>query len=345
MIGNDFQLLNWLDTYRKTCRYNLSNSGMPEPDLRNFGIDVSYDHFLSYNGDIEYNLKRTIAKMYRCEPENVLLTIGGSEAIFIASAFLSRKSRKVFVPLPEYEPMFLSPEFLGMETHKGEYSSLKGMIDADSSVAFTSPNNPTGMVSIGDEIISSSKTARYIYVDETFRSFSFSDHTGTRFDGTDRIIVSNTMTKFYGLSLLRTGWIIGSEKNIETMKEIKNLTSIVNPRYSLWISDQVLKKHDVFAERARRIVSRNRKMAMEYLEGIANTSWNDPQAAPFGILEYRKNMDSVSFSRIAAEKYGILVGPGSFFGKDKSFRVCLTSEDDSIAGALEELSKFLRNEL
>ncbi|MGC8609576.1 MAG: aminotransferase class I/II-fold pyridoxal phosphate-dependent enzyme, partial [Thermoplasmata archaeon] len=145
--------------------------------------------------------------------------------------------------------------------------------------------------------------------------------------------------------LLRIGWIMASENNIEVMKNIKNIVSIANPRYSMWISDQVLKMHEKFSERAKKIVTENKKLAVEYLQNIKSVNWNDPVAAPFGLLQYEKNIDSVSLSRIAAEKYDILLSPGSFFGKEKTIRICLTSDHDVLKESLEKLAEFLKKEI
>ncbi|MGC8609699.1 MAG: hypothetical protein ACP5UV_07515, partial [Thermoplasmata archaeon] len=184
----EFKLIKWLDSYKKTCKYNLSNSGMPEPDLKEYGIDTSYDHFLSGGNEIDYKLRQTIGDLYGYGSENVLLTIGGSEAIFIVSSFLSMKAGKMIIPLPEYEPMFLAPQSLGMKTYMGETDLIRDKIDSDSALSFTNPNNPSGNMRGRNEIISSSGNAKYIYVDETFRNFSFPAGLKTEFDGTDRLI-------------------------------------------------------------------------------------------------------------------------------------------------------------
>ncbi|BAB59638.1 aspartate aminotransferase [Thermoplasma volcanium GSS1] len=338
-----FQWLEFIREYREKAKHNLSNSGMPEPDLKSLGIDTSYEHYLDAAGEVEYRFTEALSRRLRVDQDLIIPTVGGTEAIFIALSHLSSVSKRIHVPLPEYEPMFLVPESLGIETSKIESKVMPGRISKNESIAMTLPNNPTAQysdrISLLDNVIHSEGL---IYIDETFRDFLPSGTRPTLFDGSETMVVSGTMTKFYGLSNLRTGWIISSEHNVAGMRRIKDLTSINNASFSLYIAAQAIQKWNYFKEAEDNLINKNLRVAREYLEGLPGISYKEPEGAPFIFLSYSKNIESVKLAKLAVERYGILFAPGSFFGEEHHIRVCLTSnkpEED-----FNVLKEFLKKE-
>ena len=63
---------------------------------------------------------------------------------------------------------------------------------------------------------------RFIAVETVFPA-------GSIFDGNENVIVSNTMTKFYGLGSFRVGWIVAAER---TAQDIKRLSTTVSSLFS-----------------------------------------------------------------------------------------------------------------
>jgi len=329
-----FRLLEWIQKYRDSCKYNLSNSGLSFPNLEEFGINTNFNDFLDVKDNAEKLFKKTVADLYNVKEENVLVTVGGSEGIFIASYFLKEKFRDLFVPVPEYEPIFLVPQMLGMNVHLDYLENFKSGV-----VSSSLPNNPTG----SDSILDYMDNIEFYYFDETFRDFSFDNKPKSIFQEYKNGVVSNTMTKFYGLSDLRVGWIISEKENIDEMRKIRNLLTINASSYSLWLAWQVLNNREKFVERAKRILTQNKKIFNEYMEDIDGIDYTI-ENVPFVFVKV-ENKNTLDLAKIAAENYSILIAPGEFFGSRNSLRVCITSEGKTFEKSMKKLREFFENEL
>jgi aspartate/methionine/tyrosine aminotransferase len=337
----DSRLIRWILESRDESKFNFANSGLSEPELGAMGVDTDYSHYLKVQGHVEADFREEVAELHRVEADEVVPTNGGSEAIFLAFTALARHERAV-VPVPNYEALFRVPQALGFEVSH----SLKGASEG-AVAALSDPNNPTGRTQ--DEQVktfleSSRRLGFTVYVNETYKEFEFHHSFKTSFDSRYPMAVSGTMTKFYGLGSLRVGWMVTRKSMAERLRRVKSLTSPDVPLYSLWISRQVLGKRRKFIERAKRIRDRSYKLARKFVKDTPEITWSNPDSAPFGLVYYEKGPDSVTLVKRLLTA-GILVSPGKFFGTEKCFRLCLTSEEPSIEDGLKLLSETLHREL
>jgi aspartate/methionine/tyrosine aminotransferase len=307
------------------------------PNLSDMGVDTSWDNSLEHQKTAEKELKDELARLYNVKTDNILITGGGTEAIFVISGFLSAYSSRIIVNLPEYEPIFLAPMLLGMKVIKKIEN-----IEKRDSFAASLPNNPTGSLSF-ESVVERYNEDHMFHLDEACRAFLFDETKDTLFGKYNNLITSNTMSKFYGLYNIRIGWIISNEDNIDKMKNIKNFTSVNSSRFSYWIAAQALKNRQKFIDRAKKIIFENKKIVSETLEKIDKIDF-ELTNMPFVFIKY-KGMKSLKLCKIAAEKYGILIAPGEFFGAENHFRVAFTSEKNVLIDDLNALSKFLKDNL
>lgn len=339
----DFRLYRWIKNNSARAKHNLSSSGLSEPDLKQMGVSTDYAEFRERCENPEEEFRSAVAELYGVRPENVLPTVGGTEAIYLVSLLMSHRARHAHVPLPNYEPMVTLPRLLGM---------VEAGLDAPGPlyVAATDTNNPTGRsLEEGwlEHALGALDGGSRIFVDETFREFGFREQPATWFHrDPERILVSNTLTKFYGLGGFRVGWIIASEREIGALSRLKPYLTGENPAYSLWVGAQTLRNRPRFVARARRIVERNRKIVEEFVESTPKIRWSDPDAAPFCLVEYEGEASSEKLCEQAVSEAGVLVAPAEFFGAKKGFRLCFThSEEQKLVEALDALSRFLGERL
>jgi aspartate/methionine/tyrosine aminotransferase len=303
------------------------------------GIDTSFERFAAEKDEHERTFAEEVARLYRVEPENVMLTNGGSEAIFLVYSVLGRGGR-VAVPLPNYPPMFTVPRSLGMKVQE---SLTAKAWPSGSMFGLTDPNNPTGRIldrgAVETLVDSAKKSASAMYINETYGEFAFPGKARTFFGLASNIITSNTMTKFFGLGRLRVGWILADKRKARQLLYAKWAVSGHDSSYSLWITTQVLKQRFRFVERARQIYSRNVKLVRKFLEETEGVS-AELGAAPFCLVHYRGRPDSVALARGVLGKTGVLIAPGDFFGAPGTFRLCFTTDEGTLQRGLAALSEF-----
>ena len=334
------ELFDWILSQGPTSKYNLTASGLSEPNLQAVGIDTSFEKFAAERDEHERIFMDEVARLYGVEPENVTLTNGGSEAIFLAYSVLGT-GRRAVVPLPNYPPMFTVPRSLGMKAR----GSLTARTWAPGSmIGMTDPNNPTGRSLDEGEVEtlvdSAKKSGAAIYINETYKEFTFQRSAHTHFGLASNVVTSNTMTKFFGLGRLRVGWILADKRESRQLLYAKWAVSGHDSSYSLWIAAQVLRQRPKFVERARQIYSPNVKLVRRFLEQTEGVS-AELGVAPFCLVRYRGKPRSVPFAREVLAKTGVLVSPGDFFGAPRAFRLCYTADEESLRQGLAVLSEFL----
>ena len=331
------ELFDWILSLGPTSKYNLTSSGLPEPDLKAMGVNTSFERFRAEKPPHERAFAEEVARLYKVEHENVVITNGASEAIFLAYSALG-EGAKALVPLPNYPPMFTVPGALGMEV-KNSFRSTAGFGRA--MLGLTDPNNPTGkrLDAVVYGLAGAAKGTLTAVVNETNREFTFEGGPRTHFRQGGNTVTANTMTKFYGLGRLRVGWILAGEGEARRLLYAKWAVSGHDSEYSLWLAVQVLRRREAFVRRARRICAANRDLVRRFLKRTEGVS-AELGPAPFCLVAYRRGLGSVALARRFLKEAGVLVAPGDFFGAPKTFRLCFTADEGTLQGGLEALSDF-----
>jgi aspartate/methionine/tyrosine aminotransferase len=306
------------------------------------GIDTSFAHFASEKDEHDKLFAEAVATLYKVEPDNVVLTTGASEAIFLAYSVLGTGG-KAIVPLPNYEPMFAVPRSLGMEVRNSLASpaGIRGAV-----YGLTDPNNPTAK-SLEPRLVErlhkeSRKNGSSLFVNETYKEFTFPGKPTSLFQLYEDMVTCSTMTKFYGLGRLRVGWILAAKQKAHWLWNAERLVSGHDSEYSLWVARQVLRKRERFVERARKIYRENLALVAKFARETEEVAGTWLGGAPFCLVKYRKGPGSISFGRKLLQKTGVLVSPGDFFGAPKGFRLCFTCDKAVLKQGLELLADYLK---
>jgi aspartate/methionine/tyrosine aminotransferase len=337
--SND-RLIEWILGLGPGARYNLTSSGLTEPPLVAMGVDTSFERFAAMKDEHERHFAEEVASLYGVDPSAVVPTDGASEAIFLVYSVLG-EGRKAVVPLPNYGPMYGVPWSLGMEVGRSlpDAAKAKGVI-----FGFTDPNNPTGRSqdagTLDGIIDSAGRRGNIVFVNETYKEFTFPPSPASCFRDTGSVVVCNTMTKFYGLGRLRVGWIVAGKRAARLLSYAKIAVTGHNSEYSLWVAAQVLKNRQRFVDRAREIRSRNVELVRRFVANARGVT-ADLGAPPFCLVRYARGPDSVAFARALLKRTGVLVSPGDFFGAPRAFRLCFTCSEDTLRSGLDEISAFL----
>lgn len=346
MKNEQIRTFDWIGRYRLKCKYDLSRNELLEQDLSDIGVRTAYEDYLKEE-DPENYFKDTVAELYGVEKDDVIPTIGGTEAIFLASGFLGSISERILIPVPEYEPIFRVPHALGSNVVTGVAGEIAKLSSEGDSAMMTSPGNPEGLdrtnvfESLADVLGKDSR----IYVDETFTEFRFRNKPDTLFHEDVRALVSGTMTKFFGLTKLRTGWILAHDDDRERIMRVKAMSSAANPKYPLWLAANVLGKREAFARTVRDIIQTNLPVADAFIRKFGYLDWKKPDSAPFGFVRYNLDIDSETLCKNVYEDTGILLVPGSYFGVEHGFRLCFFLKPDTVRDAFEILTEYFEERL
>lgn len=367
-----FELENWQSDYEQTVRFNLSDSTIEPLKLRELltdpgDVDAMLDTALYYpevNG--ERGLREVVAELHPdadLGPDDVLVTIGASEANAIIVDALCRPGDRVVVMEPGYRQVWGLARNAGCDVRSFPLLAEAGWrpdLDALERLAapgtrliyICNPNNPTGRILSDEEMDRivgiASRCGAWLLADEVYRGSERPPHELTpSFVGRgDRIVGVNSLSKSYGLSGLRIGWAIGPRRLISQLWRRHEYAAIATGRLDNFLAQVALTEptRGRILERNRRAVARGWDVLQPWLrEHRDSLSLSAPDSTPLAFLAYRGGLGSVAVADMIRREAGVLVCPGAHFGCEGHLRLNFGFGADYVARALKAMSPVVRS--
>ena len=224
-----FVMERWQSHHENAVEYNLAESGVQPVTLAELqeltGLDPA-DTLLGYgHTDGSPSLRQRIAALYPgATADNIVATVGSAEANFLAMWRLVEQGDRVVVVRPTYEQTTGLAVGLGaqldsvwLEEDRGWQpvpgAATEAIQPGTRLVVVTNPNNPTGHplgeAAIAEIVEAAGRTGAWILSDEVYAGGELSGEPTPSFWGrTDRVLVSASLSKAYGLPGLRLGWLV-----------------------------------------------------------------------------------------------------------------------------------------
>lgn len=324
------------------ANYSLMSSCVSEPwDLlmaqrAQMDEKIFHSRFMTSNAYGLPALINRISSRYGVPENRILTTQGVTSALFLLSTACARSH--VVVEQPCYEPLWQSPVHCGAQV---DFFTRKtcGSIDMDDLTRVLKPrtrlvimsnlHNPTGSFLSPEEISGMLDQIRmispeaFLVVDEIYRDFVSGPPRPACLQD-DRIISISSLTKVYGLSVLRCGWIFADPRQIDILRPIQVLMSGIGSRYLEALSTIVFDHLDTYLDRARTITGRNRKILQESLQPLFESgrlSGVIPEWGCVCFLNVKGVPDTRKLTDYLETERGLYCVPGSFFGVPDHVRI------------------------
>jgi len=361
-----FDLERIQSLYENSVEVNLTESGIEPLSLKELMNAEELEELLDLPIGYGYTqgtplLRKRISDLYDgFDENNVLVTSGSSEAIFLSAVLTVSEGDRVVMMTPNYLSFNGIAEALGAEVdyvslikqEKWEWdiNKLAEIVeDKTKVISICNPNNPTGSVlSIKQmkEIIEiARKVDAYILVDEVYIGAELSSDKTKSFLGMyEKTIVTSGLSKSYSHPGLRIGWIISDNIFVQEAWAVKDYTTIASSSLSQHIASKVLEPETISRLRSRtsELLNGNLKTFSDWILPYSNhLSFLKPEAGGFAFVEYDMDMNSTDLIHDLRTNEGVFIVPGDSFGMENFFRVGLGSEPEEFKKGLDLLSKGL----
>lgn len=324
-------LFRWIREKSRVCVYDLAHNDLPFPDPAKIGID-HYDPGASSDTErIRKEFVRGLSGIFGINEKYIHPVASGSTAIYLSALLISTKEKTVFIPAPEYEPLYLAASLAGMKFREISLGEKPA-----GSVMLSLPNNPLG-VRPDHYVDALMDTDHLSFVDETFILFNRSKKSAFR--AGKNLITSGTTTKYFGLGSVKVGWIVCDDDYAEELENIIDTVVPGVPAYSMLVATMAMKHMDYFQSRADRIMEVNLKLVDDFVMEHRTLSWTKPDSAPVGFIHFGSN-GSVELCTEILQKTGVLLVPGKFMHDDTGFRISFITETEKLGEALDRLHTF-----
>lgn len=355
-----FRMERYQSTWEHRVEINLSESGVhpltPNELVSLTGADVDVgDIRLSYgqsNGSDE--LRNRIAALYDgAGDDQVLVTVGGAEANFTAFWHLLQPGGKAAVIVPNYgqvpgllESFGVEPLPVPLQEEAGwqpDLDALERALEAGAGfLLVTNPNNPTGAaLSEGAMTAMVDLTERHgawILADEVYAGAERRGDTTPSFWGRhDRVLVTNSLSKAYGLPGLRLGWVVGPAQTVTDLWGRTDYTSISPNSMSDRLATVALAPgaREKILARTRGIVRENLDVLTEWMGAQEGRfRYRLPDAGAICYVRYDAPVNSTEFAEKLRTEKGVLTVPGDHFGMDHYLRIGFGNPEDELRQGL-----------
>lgn len=297
-----------------------------------------------------------IAERYDVDTSHVATAAGAAGANFLALAALVRPGDEVLVEWPGYDPQAGAARFLGAEVRTFARTWEEGfavvpdrVAEAISSktrvVVLTNLHNPTGIYtsrSVLSEVgrIAESVGAK-VLVDEVYLEVLTGADTRPAHSLGDAFVSVNSLTKSFGLSGLRIGWVLADPRTAEAVRRVRDVVDGIGATPSETLAVLAFQALDRLLDRARSIVEPNGALLSSFVEQRAELEWIPPAGGSVGFPRIKGVDDAGPLVKVAHEEYGVGLAPGSFFGCPDHFRVAVSGSSEVLQGGLEALDRAL----
>ena len=344
--------------WAKLCaaaRFNLAASGVQGVPLSELPVKLS-DLELSAPGSYGYPpLLERLAKRSGVSTRNVACAIGTSMANYLAMSAVLEPGDEVIVEQPTYEPMLEAARYLGASVKRllrrpengfqVRVEDLQKIVSKKTRlIMLTNLHNPSGALleeetlrAIGDVALD---VGARVLVDEVYLELLFDRPQRSAFHLGEHFMVTSSLTKAYGLSGLRCGWILAAPELVERMWHHNDLFGNIPAHITDRLSVIALDHLETIRARAKSLLEANWKLLDRLL---AEHPALDVTRPPGGTIVFAKvpRGDGDTFAKHLREKYETSVVPGRFFEMPDRIRIGIGNDPEEVEEGLRRLNASL----
>ena len=348
------EYMHWAKT-RSRARFNLATSGVANVSIDELSVTIR-DLEITRDGGYGYEpLQQALAARYSVDVDSIAAATGTSLANHLAMASLVKPGDEVLIESPTYEPLLALASYLGAEVKRFDrrfedgFRVMPGDIEKKVSsrtrmIVITNLHNPTGALTDEETLkqvgeIAKSVNAR-VLVDEVYLEALFEKRGRTAFHLGNEFIVTSSLTKVFGLSGVRCGWIIAEPKLVDIIWRLNDLFGAMPAHPAERLSVIALQQLDKLIVRGQSLLDINRRLVSEFLDSRSDLETVRPQ---FGTIVFPrlKKGTADKLCDLLREKYETSVVPGRFFEMPAHFRLGLGGDSEVLNNGLRRLSNAL----
>ena len=296
----------------------------------------------------EENYGRVVA------PENIIITTGAKQSIFnILYTLLNPQDEVIllapyWVSYPEMVKMCYAHPVIVVPEDGSFYHRMEEIERVVSSytkaIILNSPNNPSGAMYppefLAEIVDFCERKGIYLIMDDIYHKLIYERKEWSpawKFTDKDvensRVLVVNGVSKLYGMTGFRIGWVIAPRKLVEIMTNVQGqITS--NPSIVLQAAAEgALTGQQGLVENLRLTFENNRKVMLDELKSFSDLKTIPPDGTFYVMPDFRAyGTSSVEMANFLLDKALVVAVPGKEFGMEGYIRL-------SFAGSVKEITE------
>ena len=288
------------------------------------------------------------------KPEEVLVTVGSSQALFTALLGILNPGEEVIVPVPAfslYETIItvaggkLVPLDVSKTGFQIDGETLQGLITPKTkAIILNSPNNPTGVI-LNEKSLAAVKWAVqgkpiFIISDNVYNQLAYAPCPDLSLDGAlgEQLLLCQSFSKPYAMTGWRLGYLVCPEYVMERLLLLSAGIIAAVPTF-IQAAGVAALKEDVSA--MRETYRQRRDYITGRLSGMGLT-FPEPEGAFYVFVNIRKfGLSSDEFCTRLIQQGRLAAVPGSCFGVDGYIRLSYCYDDEELKRGMDRLEAFI----
>jgi aspartate aminotransferase len=288
------------------------------------------------------------------DPANIIVSDGAKHSLFNLLYALINPGDQVIILAPYWVSY---PEMVKMmngvpvivKPSDGSFcpsiSDIEKAITASTrAIILNSPNNPSGAV-FPDELVGKivdicEKRNIFMFADDIYHKLVFDGrkiapvYSFTKKDiESTNIVVINGLSKTYGMTGFRIGWVVGSRQLVKVMTNIQSQSTTCNSPVCQVAAEAALTGDQSCVNELVAAMQANRDMVVKELKSIPGVKVAKPEGTFYCLPDFSGiNKDSMALAEFLLKKALVITVPGREFGAEGHLRI-------SYAGASEEVAE------
>jgi len=338
------------------AKYNLATSGVMGYPLRELPVRIEE---LEINGPSYYGYQPLIDRIARkngVAAECVVYTMGTSMANQLAFAACTEPGDEILTETPGYELIDAALRFLGVEVcyyqrrfedgYRLDPAEIeRNLTPRTKLIVITNLHNPSGVLTDNETLRRIGDLARgvgaRVLVDEVYLELLFDEKPPSSFHLDPKtFVVTNSLTKAFGLSGIRCGWVLADPALAENMWHIADLYYGIPAHPAELLGVVALDHLEEVAARARSLLAGNRAVLNQFLDTRKDLAAVRNRYATIVFPRLLKSTVE-QLDRLLREKYDTSVVPGSYFSQPQHFRLGIGGDPEMTREGLHRLGQAL----
>ena len=315
--------------------------------------------------ELRTEISRFINRKYNIEydpDEEIVVTVGGSEAIDIAIRCMAGAGDEVLIPQPSfvcYEPLTImagaTPVII--ETKAENAFRLKPeqleekITDRTKLLILPYPNNPTGAIMEEADLKAIAEVVKrhdlMVLSDEIYSELTYGGKKHISIASLDgmreRTVVINGFSKAYAMTGWRLGYALGPAEIIAMLTKLHQFCIMSAPTTAQYAAIEALRNGDADIEHMRSEYDMRRRFVVGSLNDMGLTCF-DPEGAFYAFPCIRSSgLSSEEFCTQLLQKKKVALVPGSAFGDSGEgyARLSYSYSIQHLSEALKLMEEFL----
>ncbi len=328
--------MQWVKSHTHV-KYNLAASGVANYPLSMLPVRLED---LEITGDSTYGyqpLQQALSRHCGVPADRIFASIGTSLANHIAMAVLVNPGDEVLIEEPTFELLVSTAQYLGATVRRfpraaeGGFPIMpedieKGISGRTKLVILTNLHNPSSAFTGEKALRLIGEAARSVgarvLVDEAYLEAAFERAQRSAIHLGSEFVVTSSLTKAYGLSGLRCGWVLAEPDLIRRMWHLNDLFDVTHPHATERLSVIALRHLGKIRSWAQAIVNENQNLLRELLLPRDEIECFSPGLGTVVFPRLRRGKVDDLCTHLL-QRYQTVVAPGKFFGAPAHFRIAL----------------------